>query len=163
MEASSTILSDVKKIRELSDLAENITKNFQKLEKEHTSKIETAERLSMERIEKQKKESLKMIKEAEEQLKTKLESIESARNEFESTRKEFESIRNEVLRCAHAAKDKIRLNVGGMLFVATRETLLSVEETLFCHLLGSYIFFFPFFIRFKISWTSSSLTVLLSF
>jgi hypothetical protein len=153
MELPSEILSaDFKKLSELSQLAENISNTVKKFEMEQKARFEAAERASIEKIAKIEKESemriasaekLIRIKEVQNELRIKSElemhreKMKQAENEFQIKSQRFEAMKSEIERCAGSANDKIRLNVGGTLFVAGRDTLLSVDDTLFCHLLGS--------------------------
>lgn len=124
---------DLQKLREFTVIAENCAKEIEKLESEHEVRLKEKEALSIKKIDYFERQSMERIAEAEKLLM-------EERKEVDSKIEKFESMRNEVIRCAKGAKDKIRLNVGGVLFTAQRNTLLSIEDTFFCHLLGKFLF-----------------------
>lgn len=93
-------------------------KEIKKYEADHKEKFEAQEKASIEEIVKLREE------------------LKNEREEFEKEVRKFQEAKKEIQQLAKKAKEKIRLNVGGTLFVTSRDTLLSVEDTLFCHLLG---------------------------
>lgn len=65
------------------------------------------------------------------------EALEAERAAFEKERDLWRKQVDMVNRRAQAAKDKVKLCVGGACFVATRDTLISTPGTFFSHMLGS--------------------------
>eukprot|EP01012_Entosiphon_sulcatum_P031629 TRINITY_DN4023_c0_g1_i1.p1 TRINITY_DN4023_c0_g1~~TRINITY_DN4023_c0_g1_i1.p1 ORF type:complete len:619 (+),score=138.41 TRINITY_DN4023_c0_g1_i1:65-1921(+) len=62
--------------------------------------------------------------------------LDNKKQELEAAKKELEDMQERMRDTASHAKHKVRLNVGGRLFVCTKDTLLVEENTFFWHLLA---------------------------